>query len=244
MNSYLKHEAERKEMGIPALPLNSVQAVELCKLLVNPEKGQEIFLMNLFTQRISPGVDPAAEIKADFLGEILNGTAKCPLIDKNKAIEILATMIGGYNVNYLIEALKDNELANKAADALSGITLVYDSFDEVLELSKSNNAAKKVIESWANAEWFTSKPDFPEEITIKAYKVDGETNTDDFSPASDASTRSDIPLHSLSLGQTGFTDGIKTMAEWIKQGHKVAFVGDVVGTGSSRKSDPSQLESN
>ncbi len=236
MNAYLKHEAERNEMGIPALPLNSVQATELCKLLENPEKGQEDFLMNLFIQRISPGVDPAAEIKADFLGKILNGTTNCPLIDKNKAIEILATMIGGYNVKYLIEALKDNNLAENAANALFGITLVYDAFDEVWELSKTNSAAKKVIESWANAEWFTSRPEFPKEITLKAYKVDGETNTDDFSPASDASTRSDIPLHSLSLGQTGFTDGIKTIAEWRKQGHKVAFMGDVVGTGSSRKS--------
>ncbi|OQY04397.1 MAG: bifunctional aconitate hydratase 2/2-methylisocitrate dehydratase [Bacteroidetes bacterium 4572_117] len=236
MNAYLKHEAERKEMGIPALPLNSVQAAELCNLLENPEKGQEDFLMDLFTQRISPGVDPAAETKADFLGKILNGTANCPLIDKTKAIEILSTMIGGYNVKYLVDALSNNELADKAVVALSGITLVYDAFDEVLELSKSNNAAKKVIQSWANAEWFTSKPEFPKEITVKAYKVDGETNTDDFSPASDASTRSDIPLHSLSLGQTGFTDGIETIAEWRKQGHKVAFMGDVVGTGSSRKS--------
>ncbi len=236
MNAYLKHEAERNEMGIPALPLNSEQAAELCKMLENPESGKEDFLINLFTQRISPGVDPAAEIKADFLGKIINSTANCPLIDKNKAIEILATMIGGYNVNYLIEALKDGSLAEKAADALSGITLVYDAFDEVFELSNTNTAAKRVIESWANAEWFTSKPEFPREITVKAYKVDGETNTDDFSPASDASTRSDIPLHSLSLGQTGFTDGIKTIAEWRKQGHKVAFMGDVVGTGSSRKS--------
>ena len=236
MNAYLKHEAERKEMGIPALPLNSVQATELCKLLENPEKGQEDFLMNLFTQRISPGVDPAAEIKANFLGKILDNSVSCPFINKYKAIEILATMIGGYNVKYLIETLKDSDLADKAANALSGITLVYDAFDEALELSKTNNAAKKVIQSWADAEWFTSRPEFPKEITVKAYKVDGETNTDDFSPASDASTRSDIPLHSLSLGQTGFTDGIETIAEWRKQGHKVAFMGDVVGTGSSRKS--------
>ena len=236
MNAYLKHEAERKALGIPALPLNSVQATELCKLLENPENGQEDFLMNLFTQRISPGVDPAAEIKADFLGGILNGTANCPLIDKVKAIEILSTMIGGYNVKYLVDALKDNNLADKAVEALKGITLIYDAFDEVLELSKSNVAAKKVMESWANAEWFTSKPEFPKEIILKAFKVDGETNTDDFSPASDASTRSDIPLHSLSMGATGFTDGIETMAKWREQGHKVAFVGDVVGTGSSRKS--------
>ena len=236
INAYLEHEKERNAKGIPALALNSVQAAEVCRLLENPEKGKEDFLMHLFTQRISPGVDPAAEIKANFLGEILNGTKTCPLIDKTKAIEILSTMIGGYNVKYLIDALKDDELADKAVEALSGITLVYDAFDEVLELSKSNAAAKKVIESWANAEWFTSKPELPKEIKVKVYKVDGEINTDDFSPASDASTRSDIPLHSLSMGASKFPDGIKTIAEWRKQGHKVAFVGDVVGTGSSRKS--------
>ncbi len=236
INAYLEHEKERNAKGIPALALNSVQAAEVCRLLENPEKGKEEFLMHLFTQRISPGVDPAAEIKANFLGAILNGSKSSPLINKTKAIEILATMIGGYNVKYLIEALKNNKLADQAAKALSGITLVYDAFDEVLELSKSNDAAKKVIESWANAEWFTSKPELPKEITVKVYKVDGEINTDDFSPASDASTRSDIPLHALSMGASSFPDGIKTIAEWRKQGHKVAFVGDVVGTGSSRKS--------
>ncbi len=236
INAYLAHEKERNAKGIPALALNSVQAAEVCKLLEKPEKGEEDFLMHLFTQRISPGVDPAAEIKANFLGDILKGAKNSPLIDKTKAIEILATMIGGYNVKYLIDALKDDELANKAVEALSGITLVYDAFDEVLELSKTNEAAKKVMQSWADAEWFTSKPELPKEITVKVYKVDGEINTDDFSPASDASTRSDIPLHSLSMGASSFPDGIKTIAEWRKQGYKVAFVGDVVGTGSSRKS--------
>ena len=236
INAYLEHEKERNAKGIPALALNSVQAAEVCKLLENPEPGKEDFLMHLFTQRISPGVDPAAEIKADFLGKIIKETKTCPLIDRVKAVEILGTMIGGYNVKYLIEALKDNELADKAANALSHITLVYDAFDEILELSKNNIAAKKVIESWANAEWFTSKPELPKKITVKVYKVDGEINTDDFSPAWDASTRSDIPLHSLSMGASKFPDGIKTIAEWRKQGHKVAFVGDVVGTGSSRKS--------
>ncbi len=235
ITAYLKHEEERKSMGIPPLPLNTVQTSAVCKLLENPE-GQEDFLMNLFVQRISPGVDPSAEIKANFLGKILKNEVKCPIIDKKKAIEILGTMIGGYNVTYLIEALKDEEVANDAAEALKGITLVYDACDTVLQLSKTNEAAKQVIDSWANAEWFTSRPELPEEIKVKAYKVDGEINTDDFSPASDAATRPDIPLHSLSMGQNMFPDGNKTIAEWREQGHFVAFVGDVVGTGSSRKS--------
>ncbi len=236
IDAYLKHEEERKQLGIPPLPLNTVQTTEVCKLLENPE-GHEDFLMNLFTQRISPGVDPSAEIKADFLNKILTDQVKCPIIDKKKAIEILGTMIGGYNVTYLVDALKDKEIANDAANALKDITLVYDACDTVLELSKNNNeAAKQVIDSWANAEWFTSKPEIPEVIKVKVYKVDGEINTDDFSPASDAATRPDIPLHSLSMGQSMFPEGNKTIAEWRAEGNSVAFVGDVVGTGSSRKS--------
>lgn len=235
IQAYLKHEDERKQLGIPPLPLNTIQTAEVCKLLEAPQ-GHEDFLMNLFTQRIAPGVDPSAEIKADFLNKILTDQVKCPIIDKKEAIKILGTMIGGYNVAYLIEALKDSELANDAANALKDITLVYDACDTVMQLSKTNEAAKKVIDSWANAEWFTSKPEIPEEINIKVYKVDGEINTDDFSPASEAATRPDIPLHSLSMGQSMFPDGNKTIAEWRKQGYSVAFVGDVVGTGSSRKS--------
>ncbi len=235
IKAYLEHEKERQALGIPPLPLNTVQTTELCKLLENPE-GHEDFLMNLFTQRISPGVDPSAEIKAAFLGKILKNEMKCPIIDKKKAISILGTMIGGYNTAYLIEALKDNSIADDAAEALKHITLVYDACETVMELSKTNEAAKKVIDSWAAAEWFTSKPELPEEIKVKVYKVEGEINTDDFSPASDAATRPDIPLHSLSMGQSLFPDGNKTIAEWREQGHFVAFVGDVVGTGSSRKS--------
>ncbi|NJO90253.1 MAG: aconitate hydratase B, partial [Chloroflexia bacterium] len=233
--AYLEHEKERKELGIPPLPLNTVQTAEVCKLLENPD-GQEEFLLDLFKNRIAPGVDPSAEIKADFLNKILKNEVKCPVIDKKEAIFILGTMIGGYNVSHLVEALKNKEIASEAAKALKGITLVYDAFETVLELSRTNDAAKAVLESWAKAEWFTSNPELPAEIKIKAYKVDGEINTDDFSPASEAATRPDIPLHALSMGQSLFPEGNKTIAEWRKQGYSVAFVGDVVGTGSSRKS--------
>ena len=235
IEAYLKHEKERKELGIPPLPLNTVQTIEICKLLENPGEQKE-FLLHLFKERISPGVDPSAEIKADFLNNILTDKVKCPVIDKKEAIFILGTMMGGYNVLPLVDALKMNDLAENAATALSGITLVYDAFEIVLNLSKTNATAKKVIDSWANAEWFTSRPALPEEIKVKIFKVDGEINTDDFSPASDASTRPDIPMHSLSMGQSLFPEGNKTIAEWRKQGHTVAFAGDVVGTGSSRKS--------
>ncbi len=236
IEKYLKHKELRNEKGIPPLPLNADNTVELCNLLESPVDEQKDFLINLFTERIAPGVDPAAKVKAEFLNDILKGKKSSPLISKDYAVEILGTMIGGYNVQPLIDCLSDNELAEKATNALKHITLVYDAFDTIVELSKSNTYAKQVLESWANAEWFTSKPALPEEIKVKVFKVDGEINTDDFSPASDASTRPDIPLHSLSMGNTRFPGGNETIAEWRKQGHKVAFVGDVVGTGSSRKS--------
>ncbi|WP_432823461.1 bifunctional aconitate hydratase 2/2-methylisocitrate dehydratase [Trichloromonas sp.] len=236
IEAYLKHEEERNAQGIPALPLTPEQTAELCKLLQAPPAGKEAFLLNLFKERVSPGVDPAAEVKADFLGKLLKGTAKSALISKQDAVKILGTMIGGYNVKPLVEALKDAELADEAACALSGITLVYDAFDEVLALSKSNAAAKKVVESWANAEWFTSKPAMPEIIKVKVYKVDGEINTDDFSPAGDAWSRPDIPLHALAMGKTRFPTGNAEIAKFRADGFQVAFAGDVVGTGSSRKS--------
>ena len=236
IEAYLRHEQERNAQGIPALPLNPEQAADLCKLLQAPPAGQEDFLMNLITERVSPGVDPAAEVKADFLGDILAGKASSPLISKLDAVKMLGTMIGGYNVKHLIAALSDAEVADAAVDALSGTTLVYDAFDEVLELSKSNAKAKQVVESWANAEWFTSKPALAEEITVKVFKVDGEINTDDFSPAGDAWSRPDIPLHSLAMGKTRFPNRLQEIADWRAAGNQVAFIGDVVGTGSSRKS--------
>jgi aconitate hydratase 2/2-methylisocitrate dehydratase len=236
LDAYLQHEKERNDQGIPALPLTPDQTIQLCDLLRKPPTGREELLLHLFRERVAPGVDPAAKIKADFLGDLLEGKAASPLIDRKEAIHILGTMIGGYNVPYLIAALQEADLANEAAGALSGITLVYDAFNEVLELSKSNPAARKVIESWAAADWFTSRPELPATFTLKAFKVEGEINTDDFSPAGDAWSRPDIPLHALAMGKTRFPGGIGELAEWRAAGHQIAFVGDVLGTGSSRKS--------
>ncbi len=236
IQEYLSNEAKRLEMGIPALALNSVQTEELCKLLQNPPAGKEDFLMHLFVQKISPGVDPAAKVKAEFLNNILTNKKSSPLISKEKAIEILGTMIGGYNIEPLINSLENKTLAKFAANQLAKITLVYDSFDRIVELSKTNEFAKNVLERWAAGEWFLSKPELAESIKVKIFKVDGEINTDDFSPASDAWSRPDIPLHSLAMGKTKFPGGIEEMAKWRKEGHRIAFTGDVVGTGSSRKS--------
>ncbi|CAH2031665.1 bifunctional aconitate hydratase 2/2-methylisocitrate dehydratase [Trichlorobacter ammonificans] len=236
IEAYLAHEAERAAQGIPALPLSPEQTAELCALLEAPPAGKEAFLLNLLKERVSPGVDPAAKVKAEFLAGIVNGSKKSPLVSKVDAVRILGTMIGGYNVSPLVEALKDAELADEAACALSGLTLVYDGFDQVVALSGSNAAAKKVLQSWADAEWFTKRPGVPETITVKVFKVEGEINTDDFSPAGDAWSRPDIPLHALAMGKTRFPNRLKDIADWRAAGNQVAFVGDVVGTGSSRKS--------
>ena len=236
IEAYLKHEAERNAQGIPALPLSPEQTASLCELLQKPPVGKEDFLLNLFTERVSPGVDPAAEVKAGFLAQILTGDKKSVLIDKKQAVKILGTMIGGYNVQPLISALSTADLAEDAAIALSGMTYVYDAAQQVIALAKTNAAAKKVVESWAKAEWFTRKPAVPETIKVKVFKVEGEINTDDFSPAGDAWSRPDIPLHALAMGKTRFPGGIEEIAKWRAEGHQVAFVGDVVGTGSSRKS--------
>ncbi len=236
IEAYLAHEAERAAQGIPALPLNPEQTAGLCELLVNPPAGKEAFLMNLLKERGSPGVDPAAKVKAEFLAAILNGSKSSPLVSKIEAVRILGTMMGGYNVAPLVDSLKVADLAEEAAKALSGMTLVYDAFDQVVELSKSNEPAKKVLTSWANAEWFTSKPALAETIKVKVFKVEGEINTDDFSPAGDAWSRPDIPLHALAMGKTRFPNRLKDIADWRAAGNQVAFIGDVVGTGSSRKS--------
>jgi len=236
MESYLKHEEARNAKGIPALPLSPAQVETLCSMLEAPEKGKESFLMNLFTERIAPGVDDSSKVKADFLRAIVNGEKTSPLISKEEAVRILGTMIGGYNVPALLDALAIDELSAVAAETLKTTILVYDAFDKVCEMSKTNAAAKDVIESWANAEWFTTRPEMPEEFKVKVYKVEGEINTDDFSPASEAFTRPDIPNHALSMGRGRFDDGNEVMSKWRSEGHTVAFVGDVVGTGSSRKS--------
>jgi aconitate hydratase 2/2-methylisocitrate dehydratase len=233
---YLKHKNERKAMGIPPLALNSEQTEQLCKLLENSPSEKKDELMYEFTQRISPGVDPAAKVKSEFLYSIIKEEKKSPFISKKKAVEILGTMLGGYNVEPLIDTLKISELAEDAVKALSQITFVYEAFNTVAELSKTNTFAKKVIRSWADAEWFTSKKPVPENISVKVFMVEGETNTDDLSPAGDAWSRSDIPLHALSMLKARKEGSIEEIEEWKKEGHKIAYAGDVVGTGSSRKS--------
>src|SRR5512145_762629 len=237
IEGYLKEEKERGALGIPPLPLNPQQTSDLCRLLQKPPKGKEEFLLALLKERVSPGVDPAAKVKAEFLAGILSGKVKSPLVSPKDAVAMLGTMLGGYNVAPLVAALKNRKLADDAAAALSRITLVYDAFDDVAALAKANNeAAQKVLKSWAEAEWFTSRPSVPDTITVKVFKVDGEINTDDFSPAGDAWSRPDIPMHALAMGRTRFKGGLDTIASFRRDGFQVAFAGDVVGTGSSRKS--------
>ncbi|MEH2013793.1 bifunctional aconitate hydratase 2/2-methylisocitrate dehydratase [Nostoc sp.] len=256
LEQYRKHVAERAQLGIPPLPLDAKQTSELCELLKNPPKGQEEILLHLLSDRVSPGVDPAAYVKAGFLTAIAKKEITSPLISRIEAVQLLGTMVGGYNVQSLIELLQwptvslsdssetplvmggqgKEPIAAYAANALSRILLVYDAFHDVLELSKTNPFAKRVIDSWAEAEWFTIRPTVPEAITVTVFKVPGETNTDDLSPAQSATTRPDIPLHALVMLESRQPGSLKTIAELKKKGHPVAYVGDVVGTGSSRKS--------
>ena len=244
LEEYRKHVEERAKLGIPPLPLNAKQVEELVNLLQQIPIVEEDYLMDLFLNRVPPGVDDAAFVKAKFLADIIEGSKTSPAITPVHAVQILGTMLGGYNVEPLVKALshKDEEIAKEAAKALKNILLVYDYFNDVVELAKSGNKyAQEVLESWANAEWFTSKEPLPEKITVTVFKVPGETNTDDLSPAREASTRSDIPLHALSMLQAKMPDAIQKIQELKKKGHPVAFVGDVVGTGSSRKSATNSL---
>ena len=239
-HSYQEHVDEREKLGIPPLPLTAEQAKEVVTLLQSPPEGKGEQLLDLLTNRINPGVDPAAQIKAEFLFKILEGSVSCSLIDKTHAIKLLGTMIGGYNLDGLIRVLSsgDDTLAKHAVDALSQMVLSVNRFDDVKKLADGGNTfAKNVLENWANATWFTKCDEIPESIESVIYKVDGEINTDDFSPAAHAFTRADIPLHSLCMGGVLFPDGPKEIAD-LKSKHQmpVCFVGDVVGTGSSRKS--------
>lgn len=236
--NYKAHTQERlNEGGLPALPLTAEQTVELVELLkANPVVEAE-YCLDLFTNKINPGVDDAAYVKAAFLNDIVQGNVTCSVISKVKAIEILGTMMGGFNVTPLVEALKIAEVADAAAKELKNTILVYNSFNEVKDLMDGGNAkAKEVIESWANAEWFTNKPALEEEMTLTVYKIPGETNTDDLSPATVAFTRSDIPLHATAMLQSRMEKPLEKMAELKQKGYPLAYVGDVVGTGSSRKS--------
>ena len=238
---YKKHKKVRSENLIPPIPLTPEQTEAVCNMLISGNEEDIDWLKDLIVNRVSPGVDPSAKIKAAFLENITTGSVSVDNINKKEAVRILGTMLGGYNVNPLINALKENSLAEDAFKALREVILIYDDFNTIKEFSPSNRFAKKVLESWADGEWFLNKPEMPEEIKVKIYKVDGEINTDDFSPAGNAFSRSDIPLHALSMGQSLFPDGIETIRKWREEGHVVAFAGDVVGTGSSRKSATNSL---
>lgn len=247
LENYRKHVENRAAQGIVPQPLNEQQTAELVELLKNPPAGEEETLVDLLENRIPPGVDQAAYVKAAFLAAIVRGETTSPLISKLKAIELLGYMQGGYNVEPLIQALDDKELAKAAGDALKKTLLVFDAFNDVTEKAEAGNeVAKEVLQSWANAEWFTSRPEVPKKATYKAFKVTGETNTDDLSPAQDAWSRPDIPLHALAMlknaregivpDQDGVIGPMKQIEEMKKDGIPLAYVGDVVGTGSSRKS--------
>ncbi len=249
LQAYAAHVSERAALGIPPLPLSAKQTAELIELLKNPPAGEEANLINLITHRIPAGVDDAAKVKASYLAAVAHGTEKCSLLSREKATELLGTMLGGYNIGPMIDLLDDAAVAAVAAAGLKKTLLMFDQFHDVKEKADKGNAhAKGVLQSWADAEWFTSRPEVPQSITFTVFKVPGETNTDDLSPAPDATTRPDIPMHALAMLKNkrdgaAFTpeeDGkrgpIKFIEELVARGLPVAYVGDVVGTGSSRKS--------
>jgi len=247
LKAYRAHVAERAALGIPPLPLSAKQTEGLIASLRNPPAGEEAFLVELLTHRVPAGVDDAARLKAGFLDGVAHGAEKSALVSRTLATELLATMLGGFNIKPLIDLLADAEVGVVAAEGLKKTLLVFDYFHDVKALSDAGNAnAKDVIRSWADAEWFTSRPEVPKALNITVFKVSGETNTDDLSPAPDASTRPDIPLHALAMlknarpgivpDEPGARGPLKQLAELVGQGHPVAYVGDVVGTGSSRKS--------
>ena len=236
LESYRQHVAEREAEGLPPLPLNAEQVAQLIELIKNPPAGEEEFLMELLVHRVPPGVDQAAYVKAAFLADVAKGNTSVDLIDPVRATEILGTMLGGYNIQPLIDLLDNDTTADAAAQALSHTLLIYDAFHDVADKAKDNEAAAKVVKSWADAEWFTSKPPLAEEITVTVFKVPGETNTDDLSPATEAWSRPDIPLHAKSMLVNKMDDPLGTIEKLKEKGHPIAYVGDVVGTGSSRKS--------
>lgn len=247
LTEYRAHVAEREALGVPPQPLTDAQTADLVELLKNPPAGEEEYLVDLLENRVPAGVDQAAYVKAAFLNAIVKGEATSPLITKERAVYLLGTMLGGYNVAPLVDLLDNAELGGLAAEALKKTLLVFDAFHDVEEKAKAGNAnAKAVLESWAEGEWFTSRPDVPSEMTITVFKVTGETNTDDLSPAQDAWSRPDIPLHANAMlknardginpEKNGEVGPLSQIKELIAKGNPVAYVGDVVGTGSSRKS--------
>ena len=247
LEAYRQHVAERATQGIPPKPLNAEQVAGLIELLNNPPVGEADFLIDLLTNRVPPGVDEAAYVKAGFLSALAKSETTNNLIDAEHAVRLLGNMLGGYNIETLVQLLDDDSLAELAAEQLKGTLLMFDAFHDVAEKAKLGNSfAHSVLESWANAEWFTSREAVPESTKLVVFKVTGETNTDDLSPAPDAWSRPDIPLHALAMfkmardgltpdkpGEIGPMEQIKALQE---KGLPIAFVGDVVGTGSSRKS--------
>ena len=249
LKAYRDHVAERAALGIPPLPLDAAQVAELIELIKNPPAGEDSFLLDLLTHRVPPGVDDAAKVKASFLAAVAHGDIAVDIISKSLATQLLGTMVGGYNVHPLIELLDDAEVAGVAAEALKKTLLMFDFFNDVEVKAKAGNAkAKEVMQSWADAEWFTTRPEVAQKITVTVFKVPGETNTDDLSPAPDAWSRPDIPLHYLAMlkntrpdaafkpEEDGKRGPMQFIEELKSKGHTVAYVGDVVGTGSSRKS--------
>lgn len=240
-DAYMAHVDERSAQGLVPKPLDEKRAEALMEELKKPSDGEGEFLMDLLTNRIPPGVDEAAYVKASFLKAVVDSEVASPLVDRSKALELLGTMQGGYNVAPLIEALDDSELAPIAAKALKTTILLFDAFHDVESKAKAGNSfAQEVMKSWAEAEWFLSKPPLAEKITVTVFKVTGETNTDDLSPAPDAWSRPDIPLHALAMlknPREGIEEDVAAQISKLKEkGHTIAYVGDVVGTGSSRKS--------
>ncbi len=236
---YRQQTAERAKLGIPPLPLTPEETSQACELLKNPPAAEADYLLHLVRDRVPPGVDQAAYVKAGFLTGIAKGEFSSPLISPKYAVELLGTMLGGYNVHSLVELLQseDIELATTAMTALSKTLLIYDALHDVQELAASGNPfAQELLQAWADATWFTSRPPLPEAITVTVFKVPGETNTDDLSPAPHATTRPDIPLHATVMLESRQPGSLETIAELKKLGHPLAYVGDVVGTGSSRKS--------
>ena len=242
LKAYQTHVQERAALQLPPLPLNAEQVAQVVELLKKPAADQADTLLDLITNRTPAGVDQAAYVKAAFLSDIANGVAKSPLIDPAHAVQLLSTMLGGYNVQALVSLL-DTPMAEAAVAALSKTILMFDAFHDVAEKMQAGNPhAKKLITSWANAEWFTQAPALAEEIKLVVFKVDGETNTDDLSPAQDAWSRPDIPLHAKAMLINKMPEGLNTIANLQKKGLPLAYVGDVVGTGSSRKSAINSLQ--
>lgn len=236
LTEYRQHVEERAEQALPPLPLTAAQTAQLLELILQPPSGEEDFLLDLLINRVPPGVDDAAKVKAGFLADIAMAKQSCSLISAVKATEILGTMGGGYNIQPLVELLDIDEVAAIAAIALSGTLLIADAWYAMMDKAKTNAYAKQVVDSWAEGEWFTKRDKLAETITVCVLKVPGETNTDDLSPATEAWSRPDIPLHAKAMLVSKMPDALSIIDELKEKGHPIAYVGDVVGTGSSRKS--------